>query len=152
MKQIFLIYSVQGNQTQKTLNFFLSATCSTEEKIKGWTSHQLTIDDKYTHGWGKFTPPLPLPPSPSYPSLPTLSQSVLRFTTLHGKKRSRYKDLRSHLGIQCANPSLLQTPPSFEPYLPSKVLFLISLEYHSRPNSKWTRWQTRESGEYRPLQ
>ena len=26
MKQIFLIYSVQENQTQKTLKFFLSAT------------------------------------------------------------------------------------------------------------------------------
>ena len=55
---------------------------------------------------------------------------------------------------------LLQTPPSFEPYLPSKVLFLISLEHHSCPNSKrnhclckipvLTRWQTRENGEYRP--
>ena len=62
MKQIFLIYSVQGNQTQKTLVFFLSATCSTEEKIKGRTSHHLTIDDKHTNGWGKFTPPLSLPP------------------------------------------------------------------------------------------
>ena len=91
---------------------------------------------RQTHKWLRQIYAAPLSPSPSYPSLPTLSQSVLRFTTLHGKKRSRYKDLRSHLGIQCPNPSLLQTPLSFEPYLPSKVLFLISLEYHSRPNSK----------------
>ena len=117
---------------------------------------------RQTHKWLRQIYPASLSPSPSYLSLPTFSQSVLRFTTLHGKERSRYKDLRSHLGIQCANPSLLQTPPSFEHYLPSKVLFLISLEHHSRPNSKrnhclckipvLTRWQTRESGEYRPLQ
>ena len=42
MKQIFLIYSVQENQTQKTLNFFLSATCSTEEKRKGRTRQSTT--------------------------------------------------------------------------------------------------------------
>ena len=114
-------------------------TCSTEEKIKGRTifSHHLTMDNKHTNGWGKFTPPpLPLSSSPSDPSLPTLSQSALRFTTLHVvKEKKSLQGFEVTPGNSMCESLLLQTPPSFEPYLPFKVLFLISLEYHSRPNS-----------------
>ena len=140
-------------------------TCSTEDKIKGRTifSHHLTIHDKHTNGYGKFTSPPPISPSPSHPSLPTLSQSVLRFTTLHAEKEKKsFIRIWGHTWEINVRFLLLQTPPSFEPYLPSKVLFLISLEHHSRPNSKrnhclcripvLTWWQISESGKYRPPQ
>ena len=42
--------SCSGKSNTKNLNSFSSATCSTGEKIKGRTSHHLTIDDKHTNG------------------------------------------------------------------------------------------------------
>ena len=124
--------SCSGKSNTKNLNFFSSATCSTGEKIKGRTSHHLTIDDKHTNGWGKFTRP-----SLSLPLLSVSPHSFSISASFYNATRKEKKSLQGFAvtpGNSMCEFLLLQTPPSFEPYLPSKVLILISLEYHSRPN------------------